>query len=198
MKKNRMMRLASLLLVLVLMTSSVVGGTFAKYTSQATTTDTARVAKWGWGSTSISIDLFDATYDSTVQSADSANVIAPGTKKSATIIWAPDSTFAPEVDYELTFALAGNIPAEIETELNWTLTENGTETKYDTFAELQNAIKSVKYDGEASAVGPTVTVQIGWEWPFNGGDDTADTALGNATTLAQLQVDVTMTATQKD
>lgn len=47
MKKNKMMRLASVLLVITLLTTSVISGTFAKYTSQDSATDTARVAKWG-------------------------------------------------------------------------------------------------------------------------------------------------------
>lgn len=47
MKKNSTMRVAALLLALTLMTSCFVGGTFAKYTTAETGTDSARVAKWG-------------------------------------------------------------------------------------------------------------------------------------------------------
>ena len=47
MKKNTMMRLAAILLVSVLLTTSVIGGTFAKYTTSDNATDNARVAKWG-------------------------------------------------------------------------------------------------------------------------------------------------------
>jgi len=47
MKKNKMLRMASALLVLTLLTTSVIGGTFAKYTTTAKANDTARVAKWG-------------------------------------------------------------------------------------------------------------------------------------------------------
>lgn len=47
MKKNKMLRLASVLLVLTLLTTSIIGGTFAKYTSSGSVRDTARVAKWG-------------------------------------------------------------------------------------------------------------------------------------------------------
>lgn len=47
MKKNKMCRLASALLILVLLTTSIVGSTFAKYTTEGTASDTARVAKWG-------------------------------------------------------------------------------------------------------------------------------------------------------
>ena len=49
MKKNRMMRLAAFLLVCVLLTTSVISGTYAKYVSTTTDSDSARVAKWGFG-----------------------------------------------------------------------------------------------------------------------------------------------------
>ena len=64
MKKNRMMRLASILLVCVLLTTSVISGTFAKYTTSANSEDKARVAKWGFdNAASIDItDLFANTY----------------------------------------------------------------------------------------------------------------------------------------
>jgi hypothetical protein len=66
MKKNKMMRLASLLLVCVLLTTSVISGTFAKYTTSYTANDTARVAKWGFDQATLSFDLFAATYDDSV------------------------------------------------------------------------------------------------------------------------------------
>lgn len=47
MRKNKMMRAASALLVAVLLTTSTISGTFAKYVTTNTATDTARVAKWG-------------------------------------------------------------------------------------------------------------------------------------------------------
>ena len=47
MKKNKMMRLASAMMVLTLMSTSVISGTFAKYVTKGEATDKARVAKWG-------------------------------------------------------------------------------------------------------------------------------------------------------
>ena len=49
MKKNKFMRLASVMLMLCLITTCAISGTFAKYTTSGTATDTARVAKWGVG-----------------------------------------------------------------------------------------------------------------------------------------------------
>ena len=47
MKKNKMMRVASALLIAVLLTTSAISGTFAKYVSTGHAEDIARVAKWG-------------------------------------------------------------------------------------------------------------------------------------------------------
>ncbi len=47
MKKNTMMRVASALLIAVLLTTSVISGTYAKYVTEGGAEDIARVAKWG-------------------------------------------------------------------------------------------------------------------------------------------------------
>lgn len=198
MKKNKMMRVASALLVAVLLTTCAISGTFAKYVSEATGSDQARVAKWGWGDSSITLDLFDDVYDDTVDSADGKNVIAPGTNKTAELVWSAESAFVPEVDYELSFAVDATIPDAIEAELDWTLEMDGTKTEYTTFAALESALEAKKYQGEASTAAPDVNIKIGWTWEFNDDDDVADTALGDAGELAELFVTVTMTATQKD
>ena len=94
MKQNsKLMRASGILLVLTLMTSCFVGGTFAKYVSEGQGEDAARVARWGVVVT-IKGDGFHTSYmkddtSSTVQSDTviSAgevnginNVVAPGTK----------------------------------------------------------------------------------------------------------------------
>ncbi len=47
MKKNKMMRIASILMVATLITTCAISGTFAKYVTKASGEDKARVAKWG-------------------------------------------------------------------------------------------------------------------------------------------------------
>ena len=47
MKKNTMMRIASVLMVAVLLSTCAISSTFAKYVSSASAGDTARIAKWG-------------------------------------------------------------------------------------------------------------------------------------------------------
>ena len=117
MKKNRMMRLAAVLLVCVLMTTSVISGTFAKYTTQDSASDTARVAKWGVD-VLVSGNLFGAHYNpnsaaeakdvivaATANSVDNGstdgkNIVAPGTKNSKG--FTVKLTGTPEVAYTVT------------------------------------------------------------------------------------------------
>ena len=57
---NKMMKAASVLAVVTMLTTGIVGGTFAKYATGATGADNARVAKFGVSITaeSTSSDLF--------------------------------------------------------------------------------------------------------------------------------------------
>ena len=119
MKKNKMMRLASAMLMMTLLTTSVISGTFAKYVTSDTATDTARVAKFGVTVTAGGY-LFDETYKAadddgpggdgdvasmtvvSVGKADTAkkdNVVAPGTKNDDGITFTISGT--PEVDVKL-------------------------------------------------------------------------------------------------
>lgn len=85
--KNRTMRVAALLLVLTLMTSCFVGGTFAKYTTAGVSQDQARVAKFGVVITGDS-DVFERQYYGvesgweaklTVNADTENDLVAPGT-----------------------------------------------------------------------------------------------------------------------
>ncbi len=131
MKKNKMMRTASGLLVATLLTTSIISGTFAKYTTTASGSDTARVAKWGVTITANG-NMFASEYDTkdtdiktiiaksvvsnTTSGTTKDNVLAPGTEgnlTNATISGTPE--VAVNVNYEPTLTLTG-----------WTL-ENNTE-----------------------------------------------------------------------
>lgn len=123
MKKNRMMRLASILLVCVLLTTSVISGTFAKYTTQDSASDMARVAKWGIN-VMVSGNLFGTDYkvndssaeadrviaktSNSVSSSDTDNLVAPGTMNDTG--FTVKITGTPEVSYnvEATTTVANN------------------------------------------------------------------------------------------
>lgn len=109
MKKNTMMRLASVLLVCVLLTTSVISGTFAKYTTSADAEDTARVAHWGVELTVTGGDqLFSQEYTGTagkitVKSSNNDDVVAPGTTNNTAVVFTLKGT--PEVATKVTATL---------------------------------------------------------------------------------------------
>lgn len=87
MKKNVMMRIASVLLVAVLLTTCAISGTFAKYVTSDNSTDSARVAKWGVtvvasGDQMFNNEYTDTTNGLTVKSEDDDKVVAPGTSNA--------------------------------------------------------------------------------------------------------------------
>lgn len=116
MKKNKMMRLASALLVCTMLSTSVISGTFAKYVTTDSAGDTARVAKWGV-TVEASGNLFGKYYaknDSTATSdliaasstnvangaSDGKNIVAPGTKNDTGLMVKISGT--PETEYTIT------------------------------------------------------------------------------------------------
>ncbi len=118
MKKNKMLRMASAMLVLTLLTTSIIGGTFAKYVTTDSAQDAARVAKFGVVAT-VAGDLFGSTYKAvadgntvtaysenggTVSSKDAADVVAPGTKNDKGMTLSVTGT--PEVATKVTLGKA--------------------------------------------------------------------------------------------
>ena len=111
-KKNWTMRAAVLMLALVLITSCFVGGTFAKYVTSGSGTDSARVAKFGVAVTANG-DVFAKEYgtdDSTVVGTIAKSVIstdkvvAPGTKSNGAFV-AATITGTPEVAVRVSYKL---------------------------------------------------------------------------------------------
>lgn len=127
MKKNKMMRLASLLLVAVLLTTCIISGTFAKYVTRGSIADEARVAKFGvvvTGSGHLFAENYfnvddgnghDHNYEDgknadeddiarlTVESSDGAKLVAPGTNNfDSENPLAISITGTPEVDVRIT------------------------------------------------------------------------------------------------
>lgn len=227
MKKNVMMRLASFLLVAVLISTSAISGTYAKYVTHDTATDTARVAKWG-----VTVEATDTafghfyynkanengihtTYEASTDSVASGNgekVVAPGTKGNMTAI---KLSGIPEVDVEVTYkanlTLAGweyvgvakYCPIKITVNDNVYQIAVGTDAS-ELEVAVENAINEYtkKYPAgtDLSSVG-TDALRVSWEWPFESGHDDADTALGNQAadgSAATIALEVICTVTQVD
>ena len=223
MKKNKMMRIASVLLVAVLMSTCAISGTFAKYVTGATGTDTARVAKWGFesnGQLAIT-DLFKTAYDKNVGGA--VDVIAPGTTNYATFEFVYDEASAgniaaPEVAYTFTVSVDGSICDSTianNPNIQWKLDSNEW-TDWDT---LLNQIKALSGEADGSKdytagqlpTGFADSHTVQWQWIFetetdadtsNGNEkesqDKMDTEMGNADELANVQLVITITVTQID
>ena len=126
MKKNMMMRIASVLLIAVLMSTSAISGTYAKYVTTASGDDIARVAKWGVTITPNGA-MFEKQYgkndntytvsDNTVESLGEWKLVAPGTTDGLTeVVLAGTPEVATRVTYDATVTLDG-----------WTLSDGTTE-----------------------------------------------------------------------
>ena len=220
--KNKMMRIASILMVAVLLTVCAVSGTFAKYVTSGSTEDTARVAKFGVGVTATG-DTFLKEYAADDTSftlatntvVSSEKVIAPGTKGTLASI---GLTGTPEVAVRVTFA------ATATKSTNWTV--NGADyfplvfkvnDAVVAFDNLATEIAKIKGEFEAgtnlanalSGDNANPKVEVTWEWPFEVGTtadaiaetDAKDTWLGNqaaAGNPATVTLTLTATVTQID
>ena len=119
MEKNKMMRTAAGLLVVTVATSGVLFGTFAKYITTNSGSDSARVAKFG---VTIQVNddmgLFKTSYDTgsddtsanTVVSANTDRKIAPGTKGSMSF----SITGKPEVATKLEAVVSNEKAVKLE------------------------------------------------------------------------------------
>lgn len=114
MKKNRMMRAASALLVAVLLTTCTISGTFAKYVTTNGGSDTAQVAKFGVViNVADDLGLFNTAYETTdtagytglsVTSSSTSQLVAPGTKGSMSfnITGMPEVATRVSIDFDAT------------------------------------------------------------------------------------------------
>lgn len=217
MKKTKLMRAALLLLVLTLVTSCFVGGTFAKYTTRAEGSDTARVAKWGVeitanGATFANKYATDTgnvvgTIANSVVSANADKVIAPGTKGNMvgmTITGTPE--VAVSVNYAANFKVEGwtvddKFYCPLQIKVGSTMIDG---VKFNNAVAFENAVNTEisTYNknyaaGTDLSTASVTTPSVSWEWPFSE-DDIKDTALGNLPIAPTVSLEVTTTVTQID
>ncbi|MBR5453250.1 MAG: hypothetical protein IKV54_04145, partial [Clostridia bacterium] len=123
MRKNKVMRVASALLVAVLLSTCAISGTFAKYVTSDSGTDSARVAKFGVVVEAESFGMFETNYTTddseatftggySVSSAGTDKVLAPGTSGEFADI---SITGTPEV------AVNVAIEADVTVSDNWSV-----------------------------------------------------------------------------
>ena len=198
-KKNWTLRAAVLMLALVLITSCFVGGTFAKYVTSGSGTDSARVAKFGVTVTANGTMFAKeyATDDQTVVGTIAKSVIstdkvvAPGTESNGDFV-AATITGTPEVAVRVSYKLD---TATLQLE-NWkdgdgkfycplvfkVKTPDGNtvisgmefQTAEAMKAALVNAVAAYTKDyapGTDLSGKAAETLTISWEWPFETGTD---------------------------
>lgn len=207
MKKNKMMRLASGLLVAVLLTTSMISGTFAKYVSTASGSDTARVAKWdievndnklAVKNAEVKFDLFGTIKDSNgdnetdvKKGSETEKIIAPGTKGSFEFKIENLSEVNAKYTIEFEETNAGNVPIQYSVDGN---------TWVDSADDLETSVKDKEINMGEAAKAETVY----WRWVYEGGTgshagqtDETDTALGLKGTDT-VMIKATITVTQVD
>lgn len=207
MKKNKMMRAATGMLIAALLTTSVISGTFAKYTSTASGNDTATVAKWSFkvndkeiavtgNNETVTFDLFTTINDTDGKSeTDVTGIkkIAPGTSGSFAMKMQNDSEVTAEYSITLTETNTGNIP------LQYSLDGKTWADSIDALSKIEN--KNLAVNGNE-------TQTVYWRWVYEanssnghaGQTNASDTNLGVGaqTSAASVTIAATVTATQVD
>lgn len=220
MKKNTMMRVASALLVAVLMTTCAISGTFAKYITSGDAGDEARVAKFGVEITASGDEAFAPSYESdttgvtgnTVVAANGTdNLLAPGTSgdlAALTITGTPEVTVKLAVTADLTLegwtvdgAEYFPVVFTIGTETYGLIA--GVDNQSATIAELITAVEEALTTAETVIPANTdladdYDFEISWTWAYEGNDDAKDTKLGDATTPATIEFEFEATVIQVD
>ena len=221
--KNKFMRIAAVMLMLCLVTTCAISGTFAKYTTANSGDDSARVAYWGWNETAAVVDiddLFMDNYSTDVKS--SVDVIAPGTGSSGTFKFeyapktAGSAAATPEVSYEFTVSTAGSdCDDAIKNNDNiiWKL-DGAPVASWDALLDAIEALAGNTTNGVTATDGvanygpsagylpdiATSTHTIEWEWVFETAGDAAqdeqDTAMGNTNADINVVLKITVSATQ--
>lgn len=197
-RSSMMVRLVAVLAVVMMFTMCFVGGTFAKYTSSGTGTDTATVAKWSFkvGETDIATtDTFTFDLFKTIKDSDGINnetemnpvdgsIIAPGTQGSFDLVLTNASQVTAQYAIDYTVTNNNDIPVKFSVDGGTTWTNDLADVAASDSTKL-------------AANSGTTTIKVQWKWDFNGSDDSFDTALGIGGN-AVLTVKAEVTATQVD
>lgn len=189
MKKNIMMRLASILLIAVLMSTCAISGTFAKYATETKGTASARVAIWSFdvGETDITTQNANFTFDlgktitetdgsaeSDVETDDGGELLlAPGTKGSFDIVL--ENTSEVTAQYKVVFD-----QSEMPANFTYTYTVGDVNTNEEALAQFAQI-----------GMNDEVTITVNWEWPFGDAVSSDNQYQGKT-----LEMDVTVTVEQ--
>jgi hypothetical protein len=208
-KTSKTARITILLLVLCLISTAMLSGTFARYTSEYAGADTALIAKWDisvsdgdeHGFTMLpgeaqQLDLFKHEYDTNILStAGDSKIIAPGVDGDFTLKVENKGDVAAEMTFDFDVSGdASNAPIEYK------LKEGQTWGDLDA---LKTALDELEKMKNVAAGTGTAEQTVEWRWPLDGSDvygtnDEVDTDLGtDSVTDNRSTYILTITATAK-
>lgn len=215
MKKNKALTAAISVLSLTMVSMCAIGGTFAKYTTTGSDSETAKVAKWGVNITAAADSAFADEKDDGVETdvVTSSYIVAPGTYGTLVDI---KVTGQPEVAVTVssvaTFDLTGD----------WTIDDDGLPGTDEVFyCPIVFEVNDVEVTGTSetdleakiiaaltynatlnpnSSLATTYDRKLTWSWAYRVDDltDKKDTLLGNNEPEPGFTVSVTTTVTQVD
>ena len=222
MKKNKMMRLSAILLVAVLLSLSVISGTWAKYvTSGEEQTQTVTVAKWGVTVTAntpaekaYAIDGSELGENLIVEAAGSGYLIAPGVRVDlCTFNLGGTPEVASEVTYTASLTLAGwevdsneycPLVFVVKTTAATTEIKIGSviaEETIDTVDKLETAVaaaiaKASKQFNAGSTLAADLEVYCYWAFEVDTATNAKDTALTENDPLPTVAFTINCTVAQ--
>jgi hypothetical protein len=209
-KNKNTFRIGALLLVACLISSVMLSGTFAKYTSEYAGQDTALVASWSLDikdganngfalspADPVDLDLFLHEYDNNIlATADDQKIIAPGVSGKFVLNIANNSDVAAEIDFDISEDEDGpDIPMEFGIGEDFDFDTHGA-TIYEDVDDLTYALNvlngGIKLTASDGAPNNTESVTVHWRWKFERGadqgqidtNDASDTNLGKASYTA--------------
>ena len=221
MKKNWFLRIGLISLVLALATTCLLGGTFAKYTTTVSGSDSIQVAKFAFKATDVDgielendgaeINLFanaktDAT--GTVQTGMFApgvygtfSIVLDNTGSDVDVVINDDSEVAIELSAEEEDVFDAST-AFIKYQISFapiSTPEYGTLASLnDLAAAVEAAIELDEYEEDYIEKGSAVTIYVAYIW--EGATDDVDSAIGNFATANNpltITMDITIIADQK-
>lgn len=192
MKNNKTVKFMALVLFVTILAIILVSGTYAKYTTSVTGSDTATVAKWSikLGDEDIAkstektftIDLFstitntNGSEEKNVKETD-GSLIAPGTMGSFTL-----ASLKNESEVNAKYSVTYTLTNESGVPLEFTTNKDDESSWKSDFTAINVSDENLAMDATAT------TATVYWRWAFtkDTARDTSDTALGTTTPTVTL------------
>lgn len=181
-KRNVVGTLGKTAVALTLISTCLVGGTLAKYTSEVTGTGTSVTAKWAFkaGSSDGATTFTTFTLGETTDGVVAKGKIAPGSTGTIPVYYDLSGT---EVKTQLKVSVKVTDASKLPTNFKMTLgstTKTKTDFTNDTYVEFYTTTLNVD---STSQTLPAATAKgnanITWQWPFETGADTAAIKTGD-------------------